>query len=191
MPVLSGRGDGHQDAHYMPDNCLGIVLRWKGRSPFPKSSGSPSSQEVSGQDTSIYGELMYFTLEPAEVGPAMWSYKWRHSEVRQLGQGHRIRKVGRGRRRGEVECLSPQGQSFSHKAVSHLLRGWRRAFAMTSVFSRQNSVSLCSASLCTPRPNWLVSLDFLLVHSSPLWWKGLLFFLVELKSWTPYCKIQA
>ena len=67
---------------------------------------------------------MYFTLEPAEVGPAMWSYKWRHSEVRQLGQGHRIRKVGRGRRGGGggVEHLSPQGQSFSRKSVSHLLR---------------------------------------------------------------------
>ena len=25
--------------------------------------------------------------------------------------------------------------------------------AMTSVFSRQNSVSLCPASFCTPRPN--------------------------------------
>ena len=124
MPLLSGRGDGHQDAHRMPGTCLGIVLRWKGRSPFLKSSGSPSSQEVSGQDTSIYGELMYFTLEPAEVGPAMWSYKWRHSEVRQLGQGHRIRKVGRGRRGGGggVEHLSPQGQSFSRKSVSHLLR---------------------------------------------------------------------
>ena len=30
---------------------------------------------------------------------------------------------------------------------------WKRVFAMTSVFSWQNSVSLCPASLCTPRPN--------------------------------------
>ena len=64
---------------------------------------------------------MYFTLEPAEFGPAMWSYQWRHSEVRQPGQGHRLWKVGRGR--GEVEGLSPQGQSFFCKAMLHLLRG--------------------------------------------------------------------
>ena len=30
---------------------------------------------------------------------------------------------------------------------------WKSVFAMTSVFSRQNSVSFCSASFCTPRPN--------------------------------------
>ena len=30
---------------------------------------------------------------------------------------------------------------------------WKRMFAMTSVFSLQNSVSLCPASLCTPRLN--------------------------------------
>ena len=30
---------------------------------------------------------------------------------------------------------------------------WRRVFAMTSAFSWQNSVSLCPASFCTPRPN--------------------------------------
>ena len=46
---------------------------------------------------------------------------------------------------------------------------------MTSAFSWQNSISLCPASFCTPRPNLLllqVFLDFLLLHSSPLWWKG-------------------
>ena len=35
--------------------------------------------------------------------------------------------------------------------------------------------SLWPASFCTPRPNLPVtsdSLDFLLLHSSPLWWKG-------------------
>ena len=30
---------------------------------------------------------------------------------------------------------------------------WKRVFAVTSVFSWQNSVSLCPASFCTPRPN--------------------------------------
>ena len=38
--------------------------------------------------------------------------------------------------------------------------------------------TLCPASLCIPRPNLPVtpvSLDFLLLHSSPLWWKGHLF----------------
>ena len=30
---------------------------------------------------------------------------------------------------------------------------WKRVFAMTSTFSWQNSVSLCPASFCTPRPN--------------------------------------
>ena len=35
-------------------------------------------------------------------------------------------------------------------------------------------LSLCPASFCIPRPNLvvtLVSLDFLLLHSCPLWWK--------------------
>ena len=30
---------------------------------------------------------------------------------------------------------------------------WKRVFAMTCAFSWQNSVSLCPASFCTPRPN--------------------------------------
>ena len=54
---------------------------------------------------------------------------------------------------------------------SLLLCCWKRVFAMTSEFSWQNSVSLCPASFCTPRPNLLVnqvSLNFLLLHSSPL-----------------------
>ena len=45
-------------------------------------------------------------------------------------------------------------------------------------FSWQNSVSLYPVSFCTPKPNLpvtQVSLDFLLLHSSPLWWKGHLF----------------
>ena len=50
---------------------------------------------------------------------------------------------------------------------------------MTSAFSWQNSISLCPASFCTPRPK--VFLDFLLLHSSPLWWKGHLFWVLVLK----------
>ena len=34
-----------------------------------------------------------------------------------------------------------------------LLCCWKRMFAMTSVFSWQNSISLCPASFCTTRPN--------------------------------------
>ena len=40
---------------------------------------------------------------------------------------------------------------------SHLLCFWKRVFAMTSVFSWQNSVSLCPASFCTPRLNLSVT----------------------------------
>ena len=55
--------------------------------------------------------------------------------------------------------------------MSLLLCCWKRVFAMTSAFSWQNSVSLCPASFCTPRPKCLllpVFLDFLLLYSSPL-----------------------
>ena len=34
---------------------------------------------------------------------------------------------------------------------------WKRVFAMTSAFSWQNSISLCPASFCIPRPNLLVT----------------------------------
>ena len=48
---------------------------------------------------------------------------------------------------------------------------WKRVFAMTSAFSWQNSIRLCPASLCFPRPNlpvtpgvsWLPTFAF---HSS-------------------------
>ena len=45
---------------------------------------------------------------------------------------------------------------------------WTVMFAMISAFSWQNSISLCPASFCTPRPNLPITLDFLLLHSSPL-----------------------
>ena len=50
--------------------------------------------------------------------------------------------------------------------------------------SWQNSISLCPASFCIPRPNLpviQVFLDFLLLHSSPLEWKGHLFWVLVLK----------
>ena len=50
---------------------------------------------------------------------------------------------------------------------------YKRVFATTSVVSWQNSVHLCHASFCTRRPNLPVtaSFNFLLLYSSPLWWK--------------------
>ena len=36
---------------------------------------------------------------------------------------------------------------------SLLLCCWKRVFSITSAFSWQNSISLCPASFCTPRPN--------------------------------------
>ena len=68
--------------------------------------------------------------------------------------------------------------------VEYSLKCWKRVFTMTSAFSWQNSVSLCPASFCTPRPNFPVTpgiSDFLLLHSSPLWWKGHHFLVLVLK----------
>ena len=67
---------------------------------------------------------------------------------------------------------------------SYLLCCWKRLFAMTREFSWQNSVSLCPASFCTPKSNlvlYKVSLDFTLLHSNPLWWKGHLFLVLVLE----------
>ena len=50
--------------------------------------------------------------------------------------------------------------------------------AMPSVFSWQNSISLCPASFCTQGQTCLflqVFLDFLLLHYNSWWWKGHLF----------------
>ena len=60
----------------------------------------------------------------------------------------------------------------------------KRVFAMTSAFSWQDSISLCPALFCTPRPNlpvtpgisWLPTFD-----SSPLLWKGHLFWVLVLE----------
>ena len=40
---------------------------------------------------------------------------------------------------------------------SLLMCFWKRVCAMTSVFSWQNSISICPASFCIPRPNFPVS----------------------------------
>jgi len=64
---------------------------------------------------------------------------------------------------------------------SCLLYCWKRAFAMTSAFSWQNSVSLCHASFCTPKPNLPVTPGISL-HFSPLWWKGYLFLVLVLET---------
>ena len=46
---------------------------------------------------------------------------------------------------------------------------WKRVFAMTSVFSWQNSVSFCPASFCTPRSNLPVTPSISWVPSSRTW----------------------
>ena len=60
-------------------------------------------------------------------------------------------------------------------SVCRFVSCWKRVYAMSSVFLWQNSVTFHPAPFCNPRLNLLllqVSLDFLLLHSSPLWWKG-------------------
>ena len=67
---------------------------------------------------------------------------------------------------------------------SFLLCCWKRVLAMTSVFSWQNCISLCTAKFCIPSQICLllqVFLDFLLFHSSSLWWKGHLLWVLVLE----------
>ena len=69
--------------------------------------------------------------------------------------------------------------------TSHLLWCWKRVFSTTSVFSWENSVSLCPASFVLNGqtcPLLQVSLDFLLLRSSPLWWKDIFFGLISKRS---------
>ena len=69
--------------------------------------------------------------------------------------------------------------------LSHLLCCCKRVFAMTSDISWQNSISLCPASFCTPRPNlpvtpgvsWLPTFAF----QSPYNEKGIFFGMLVLK----------
>ena len=59
---------------------------------------------------------------------------------------------------------------------------WKRVFAMTSTFSWQNSVNLCPASFCSPRPNLPVTpgISWLLLDSNPWWWIEHLFWVLVL-----------
>ena len=60
----------------------------------------------------------------------------------------------------------------------------RRGCLLWPVCSLAQTVSLCPASFCTPRRNLPVTLgflDFLLLYSSPLWWKGYLFWVLVLE----------
>ena len=64
---------------------------------------------------------------------------------------------------------------MSMSTTSLLLCYWKRVFAMTSAFSWQNSVSLCPTHSVLQgqiSTSLQVFLDFLLLHSSPLEWKG-------------------
>ena len=69
-----------------------------------------------------------------------------------------------------ADCIEPLHLSYkeynqSDFSVDHLVMSmcrvllccWKRVFAMTSAFSWQNSISLCPASFCTPRPNFPVT----------------------------------
>ena len=61
---------------------------------------------------------------------------------------------------------------------------WKRVFAKTRAFSWQNSVSFGPASFVFQGQTCLlvqVSLDFLLLHSNPLWWKGHLLWVLVLE----------
>ena len=61
---------------------------------------------------------------------------------------------------------------------------WKRVFAKTRAFSWQNSVSFGPASFVFQGQTCLlvqVSLDFLLLYSSPLKWKGHLFSVLDLE----------
>ena len=58
----------------------------------------------------------------------------------------------------------PKEYNKSDFGIDHLVMSmcrvlccWKRVFAMASAFSWQNSVSLSPASVCTPRPNLLVT----------------------------------
>ena len=79
--------------------------------------------------------------------------------------------------RSSTFCVTGAEQGVLHaNCLLPLLCCWKRVFVMTSAISWRNSISLCPASFCIPRPNialetpWKlqVFLDFLLLHSSPL-----------------------
>ena len=68
--------------------------------------------------------------------------------------------------------------------LSCLLCCWKRIFTMIRMFSWQNSISICPASFCIPRPNLPVTqgISWLpILHSNPLWWKGHIFLVLVLE----------
>ena len=77
--------------------------------------------------------------------------------------------------------------SIDHLMMSkiHLLYCWKRVFAMCSAFSWQNLLAFVLLHFILQGQTCLlllqVSLDFLLLHSSPLWYEGHLFCLLVLK----------
>ena len=58
---------------------------------------------------------------------------------------------------------------------------WNRLFATTSVFSWQNSISLCPASFCTPRPNLPITPGVSWLPTFAFQWKGYLFWMLVSK----------
>ena len=75
--------------------------------------------------------------------------------------------------------------------ANFLLCFWKRVFPVTtSAFSWQNSVSLWSASFCTPRPNFPVTPGISwppTLHSSPLEWKPHPFWALVLEGLVGLC----
>ena len=77
-----------------------------------------------------------------------------------------IRIIGESEEQTETPALTLDGQAGEEAAAVRETESeaeapdpgkWKRLFAMTSVFSWKNSISLCSASFCTPRPNLSVT----------------------------------
>ena len=90
--------------------------------------------------------------------------KWLPEKALQIAEKRREAKV-----KGENERYTHLMQIFKECnhldfSIDHLVMSmcrvlccWKRVFAVTRVFSWQNSVSLCPASFCTPRPNLSVT----------------------------------
>ena len=119
------------------------------------------------------------------------SWWYPHLEGRQTGIGSRFENEKESETMMRPKAMDETQVRYHSRRVlgtpwirNHLLCCWKRVFAMTCVFSWQNSVSFCPASFCTSRPNlpdnpgisWL-----LLLHSDLLWWKGHLFLVLVLE----------
>ena len=114
-----------------------------------------------------------------------WWYP--HLEGRQTGTGSHFwewKGVRDKRVMGETQVRYHSRRVLGTPSRRNHLCCWKRVFAMTCVFSWQNSVSLFPASFCTPRPNLPVNPGIswlLLLHSDLLWWKGHLFLVLVLE----------